>query len=57
MVYTREPISAEQLSQAQMRMIELFEDARIEYLAYSEFPGLRKLWLQFFTAEEKLVLM
>ena len=51
MVYTREPISAEQLSQAQMRMIELFEDARVEYLAYSEFPGLRKLWLQFFTAE------
>jgi len=54
MVYTREPISAEQLSQAQMRMIELFEDARIEYLAYSEFPGLRKLWLGFFTAEEKM---
>ncbi|MCG8488675.1 MAG: nitric oxide reductase activation protein NorD [Chromatiales bacterium] len=51
MVYTREPISAEQLSQAQMRMIELFEDARVEYLAYSEFPGLRKLWLQFLTAE------
>ncbi|MCG7910071.1 MAG: nitric oxide reductase activation protein NorD [Candidatus Thiodiazotropha taylori] len=51
MVYTREPISAEQLSQAQMRMIELFEDARVEYLAYSEFPGLRKLWLQFLTSE------
>ena len=51
MVYTREPISAEQLSQAQMRMIELFEDARVEYLAYREFPGLRKLWLQFFTAQ------
>ena len=51
MVYTREPISAEQLSQAQMRCIELFEDARVEYLAYSEFPGLRKLWLSFFTAE------
>jgi hypothetical protein len=34
-----------------MRMIELFEDARVEYLAYNEFPGLRKLWLQFFTAE------
>jgi hypothetical protein len=50
MVYTREPISAEELSQAQMRFIELFEDARIEYLAYSEFPGLRKLWLKFFTA-------
>lgn len=39
MVYTRDPISAEQLSQAQMRCIELFEDARVEYLAYSEFPG------------------
>jgi nitric oxide reductase NorD protein len=51
MVYTRQPISAEQLSQAQMRMIELFEDARVEYLAYSEFPGLRKLWLKFFTAK------
>ncbi|MBW9266457.1 MAG: nitric oxide reductase activation protein NorD [Candidatus Thiodiazotropha sp. (ex. Lucinisca nassula)] len=51
MVYTREPISAEQLSQAQMRMIELFEDARVEYLAYSTFPGLRKLWLQFLTSE------
>jgi len=51
MVYTRDPISAEQLSQAQMRCIELFEDARVEYLAYSEFPGLRKLWLSFFTAE------
>ncbi|MCU7904977.1 MAG: nitric oxide reductase activation protein NorD [Candidatus Thiodiazotropha sp. (ex Epidulcina cf. delphinae)] len=51
MVYTREPISGEELSQAQMRFIELFEDARIEYLAYQEFPGLRKLWLSFFTAE------
>ncbi|MGB0721721.1 MAG: nitric oxide reductase activation protein NorD [Gammaproteobacteria bacterium] len=51
MVYTRNPISAEQLSQAQMRFIELFEDARVEWLAYNEFPGLRKLWLSFFTAE------
>ncbi|MEJ2383844.1 MAG: nitric oxide reductase activation protein NorD [Xanthomonadales bacterium] len=51
MVHTREPISAEQLSQAQMRFIELFEDARVEYLAYRDFPGLRTLWLSFFTAE------
>ncbi len=50
MVYTRQPISAEQLSQAQMRCIELFEDARVEYLAYCEFPGLRKLWLSFFAS-------
>ncbi|MET0089732.1 MAG: nitric oxide reductase activation protein NorD [Candidatus Thiodiazotropha sp.] len=51
MVYTHNPISAEELSQAQMRFIEMFEDARVEYLAYREFPGLRKLWLQFFTAQ------
>ncbi len=50
MVYTRDPISAEGLSQAQMRFVELFEDARVEYLAYQEFPGLRKLWLSFLTA-------
>ncbi|MGB5454109.1 MAG: nitric oxide reductase activation protein NorD [Sedimenticolaceae bacterium] len=51
MVYTRDPISAVQLSQAQMRCIELFEDARVEYLAYSESPGLRKRWLSFLTSE------
>ncbi|MEA3409963.1 MAG: nitric oxide reductase activation protein NorD [Pseudomonadota bacterium] len=51
MVYTRDPISAEELSQAQMRFIEMFEDCRVEYLAYQEFPGLRKLWLSFFTAK------
>jgi nitric oxide reductase NorD protein len=50
MVYTREPISAEQLSPAQMKFIELFEDARVEALAIRDFPGLKKLWLQFFTA-------
>jgi nitric oxide reductase NorD protein len=49
LVYTRQSISAEQLSPAQMQLIELFEDARIEYLALKEFPGLRKLWLPFHT--------
>ncbi len=48
LVYTVERLNAESLSQAQMRCIELFEDARIEYLAYREFPGLRKLWLSFY---------
>ncbi|MGA7983371.1 MAG: nitric oxide reductase activation protein NorD [Chromatiaceae bacterium] len=50
MVYTRAPLSAEQLSPAQMKLIELFEDARVEGLAMRDFPGLKKLWLQFFTA-------
>ncbi|MBK5965626.1 VWA domain-containing protein [Thiocystis minor] len=49
MVYTTQPLSAEQLSQAQMAFIGIFEDARVENLAIREFPGLKKLWLQFFT--------
>ncbi len=44
MAYTREPISAEQLSPAQMYFIGFMEDARVEYKAVSEFPGLKKLW-------------
>lgn len=50
LVYTTEPLSAEQLNPAQMKLIELFEDARVEDLAIRAFPGLRKLWLAFFTA-------
>jgi hypothetical protein len=50
MVYTRDRLSAEQLSPAQMKFIELFEDARVEALAIRDFPGIRQLWLQFFTA-------
>ena len=48
MVYTNEPISAEQLTPLQMKCIDLFEDGRIEFLAIQEFPGLRKLWQPFF---------
>jgi hypothetical protein len=44
MVYSKEPISAEGLSPAQMFFIGLIEDARIEYKAISDFPGLKKLW-------------
>jgi hypothetical protein len=50
LVYTTAPLSAEQLAPAQMKLIELFEDARIEHLAIRDFPGLRKLWLAFFAA-------
>jgi hypothetical protein len=51
MMYTTQAISAEQLSQVQMQFIGLFEDARVEYLAIRQFPGLKKLWLKFFTAQ------
>jgi hypothetical protein len=47
-VYTTESINADDLSPAQRCMIEIFEDARVEFLAYSRFPGLRRLWLRFF---------
>ena len=44
MMYSSAPISAEGLSPAQMFFIGLVEDARIEYKAINEFPGLKKLW-------------
>jgi len=45
MIYSSEPISAEGLSPAQMFFVGLIEDARIEYKATKEFPGLKRLWL------------
>lgn len=45
--YTREPISAEAITPAQMIFIALFEDARVEHLAIREFPGLQQLWVRF----------
>ena len=42
--YTDGAISAEQLSPAQMFFIGLMEDARVEYCATREFPGLKRLW-------------
>ncbi len=44
--YMREPISAETLNPAQMFLIGLFEDGRIENCAIRAFPGLKKLWLR-----------
>jgi nitric oxide reductase NorD protein len=44
MMYSSQSISAEELSPAQMFFIGLFEDARVEYKAVLEFPGLKKLW-------------
>jgi nitric oxide reductase NorD protein len=44
MSYSTAPISAEGLSPAQMFFIGLIEDARVEYKATKDFPGLKKLW-------------
>ncbi|MDQ6980419.1 MAG: nitric oxide reductase activation protein NorD [Ghiorsea sp.] len=44
MMYSTAPISADQLSPAQMFFIGLIEDARVEYKAVQDFPGLQRLW-------------
>ena len=44
MCYSESAISAEQLSPAQMFFIGLLEDARVEYKASNDFPGLKRLW-------------
>ena len=38
------PLIADNLSPFQRMAVEVFEDARVEYLAIQEFPGLRTLW-------------
>jgi nitric oxide reductase NorD protein len=47
LVYTREPLSMEQLNPVQMFLVGLFEDARVEHLSIREFPGMKQLWSQF----------
>jgi nitric oxide reductase NorD protein len=47
LVYTKKPLSMEQLNPAQMFTIGLFEDARIEFLAVQEFPGMKQMWVPF----------
>jgi len=44
LVYTKKPLSMEQLNPAQMFIIGLFEDARVEALAVREFPGMKQMW-------------
>jgi nitric oxide reductase NorD protein len=44
LMYTSEPLSAEQLSPAQIFFIGFMEDARVECCAVQKFPGMKKLW-------------
>lgn len=50
-VYTRQPISAEALNPWQMAVIGVVEDARVEALACTQFPGLRQLWCSLHAAQ------
>ena len=47
-VYSKHAVDDADLSATQQCCIDLFEDARVEYLAGQRFPGLRRLWLRFF---------
>ena len=47
LLYTEKPFDISGLSVGQMECVDLFEDARVEYLAAQQFPGLRKLWYRF----------
>ena len=47
LVYTTKPLSMEQLNPAQMFIIGLFEDARVEALAIHEFPGMKQMLAPF----------
>ena len=53
MSYTFAALSAEELSPAQMSFIGLLEDARIEYKAIQDFPGLKKLWASLLSIEHE----
>lgn len=53
MMYTNQSMSAEQLSPAQMFFIGLLEDARVEYKACKDFPGLKSLWRSLMVLEHE----
>lgn len=45
LVFSKAPLSMQMLSTLQMRVIEAFEDARVEALAIRQFPNMRASWL------------
>ena len=51
--YTKSAVDGEQLSPAQKFLVGLIEDARVEYRAAQDFPGLRKLWGRLLAAEHE----
>ena len=45
LVFTRRPLSMQELSPLQIALVELIEDARVEALAIAQFPNMRASWL------------
>jgi nitric oxide reductase NorD protein len=50
LVFTRDPLSMEDLSATEKAVIEVFEDARVEALACQQFPNMREVWSLFHAA-------
>lgn len=50
LAYSRSKFPLRELRPLQVALVGLLEDARVEALAMREFPGLRRLWLQFHVA-------
>jgi hypothetical protein len=50
LVFTRDPLSSQDLSATQKAVIEVFEDARVEALACQQFPNMREVWSLFHAA-------
>jgi nitric oxide reductase NorD protein len=55
LVYSHVAIDSQELSPAQMFFIGLIEDARVEYCAVAEFPGLGRLWRTLLSLEHNSV--
>ncbi len=51
LIHTTQPLSPELLDAGQMACVGLIEDARVEWLAIDEFPGLQRLWLPLHEAQ------
>jgi hypothetical protein len=51
LVFTRVRFAVGTLKPLQVALISLIEDARVEQLAISKYPGLRNLWKQFHVAQ------
>ena len=51
--YATSPMDSEDLSPAQKFFVGLVEDARVEYRAAQDFPGLRKLWGRLLAVEHE----
>ncbi|WP_029406682.1 nitric oxide reductase activation protein NorD [Thiomicrorhabdus sp. Milos-T2] len=55
--YSKAAISMEQLTPQQMFFIEIIEDARVEYNAIKDFPGLKNLWMKVIRASQDQIVL